>query len=1040
MIQPAVAAAFTALGALVQGLAVEIGAEFLQRQWKHKQFKGLAASSARRLLDSAAVDVVEMLRQELRGVPEHEVRAALQAVRDSLEAVVPLEFSDVLAVGFRERDIEAYVRTRSVHVRQAARLSAAGDDVYDRILSTTCRQIVKALERVRGFEKAVTIQIHRDVDDVRRMVEQMLEILERQRPPASVPGDVERRYLDHIRKTLGGLELFGVGRGRGPRTYPFEQAYVSLAVARSGRRPVGEDPDELTGAGIDVAAGMADHRRVLLRGDAGSGKTTLLRWLAVSAGEDPHQIAAWGPTVPFFVRLRDFRTGSLPNPEQLPAAVAGVIAAEMPPGWATTQCLEGRALLLVDGVDELEQARRPDVREWLRQMVAAYPDIRVVVSARPFAIDGNWLEESGFVTFDLLPLSQEGIERFLGVWHQAARDEHDAESDMQAWLAECEHRLAKLVKVRVELRRLAGNPFLCGLLCALHQDRRMHLPRDRKGLYDAALDWLLERWDEERGLQVEDQPALSKEEQTVILQRLAYSLVKNHELVVPRVEAAARIRHAMRGLRSQDVQDDRAARGALERGVFQRTLERTGLLREPSPEQVTFVHRTFRDFLAGKEVVDSRDFTLLVDHAHLDDWHDVVVSAVAHARPDERSALLENLLRGNEAARHDPRLGSRLELLAAACLPHADVLDGDTSRGTREMVQQAAQRLIPPTSLDEAEALARAGSFVLDLLPGPGGLTSQQAACVVRTAAMIGSEGVREKLAEFVPFGESLVVDELMRAWRRSDDPESYARTVLADVDFGDRRAEVRGWRRVKCLPYLKHLTDVVCYGDIGDLRPLAEVPKLHRLELVQNESIRDLTPLTGSRSLRVLRLTTGCQFLEDLSPLADTLVDELGLYLVKSVDLASLRGTRLHRLVIRDQGIEAGLHTLPEDLPLREIVIDNLPRYRNLRGIDRWPTLEHVVIKGVPRPDEIDALATLPALRHIVIHGPDIVADLPRLTLLPALRRLDVNDVPAPEVDAVWSVLQAVTNVEVRVNDRLTSARRGTATARLPTAGLPAR
>jgi hypothetical protein len=309
-------------------------------------------------------------------------------------------------------------------------------------------------------------------------------------------------------------------------------------------------------------------------------------------------------------------------------------------------------------------------------------------------------------------------------------------------------------------------------------------------------------------------------------------------------------------------------------------------------------------------------------------------------------------------------------------------------------VQQAARRLIPPASLDEAEALARAGSFVLDLLPGPGGLSPQQAACVVRTAAMIGSEGVREKLAEFVPLGESLVVDELLRAWRRWDDPRSYARTVLADVDFGDRRVEVRGWRRVECLPYLKHLTDVVCYGDFGDLRPLADVRKLRRLELVQNESIRDLSPLAGSRSLRVLQLTTGCQFLRNLSPLADTTVEELVLHLVKAVDLASLRGSRLHRLVIRDRGIEAGLHALPEDLPLRELVIDNLPRYRNLQGIDRWPTLERLVIKGVPRPDEIDAIERLPALR-----------------------RLDVHDVPTAEVDAVRSVLQVIANVEIRVS-----------------------
>jgi hypothetical protein len=180
-----------------------------------------------------------------------------------------------------------------------------------------------------------------------------------------------------------------------------------------------------------------------------------------------------------------------------------------------------------------------------------------------------------------------------------------------------------------------------------------------------------------------------------------------------------------------------------------------------------------------------------------------------------------------------------LQLVAAACLEQADVLDTDE---VRALVQQAAARLIPPATLDEADLLARAGAFVLDLLPGPEGLTPAEAACVVRTAAMIGGEDVGEKLAAFVRVGASQVIDELLRAWRRSDDPEIYARTVLADVDFGDRRLEVRGWHRVRCLSHLRRLANVVCYGDFADPTPVAAVPALRRLEpLVSFPALRRL-------------------------------------------------------------------------------------------------------------------------------------------------------------------------------------------------------
>lgn len=341
---------------------------------------------------------------------------------------------------------------------------------------------------------------------------------------------------------------------------------------------------------------------------------------------------------------------------------------------------------------------------------------------------------------------------------------------------------------------------------------------------------------------------------------------------------------------------------------------------------------------------------------------------MAHARPHERDQLLRKLLEGNTAAQGDPRLRSRLHLVAAACLPQADVLD---SGEVRDLVQEAAARLVPPATLDEADVLARAG-----------GLTPDQAACVVRTAAMIGGEGVREKLSAFVTIGESRVIDELLRAWRRSEDPDRYAATVLADVDFGDRRLEVRGWHRVRSLPHLRRLTDLVCYGDFADLTPIAAVPRLRRLELVQNEMVRDLSPLAASATLRVLRLTTGCQFLHDLSPLAHTGIVDLGLHLVEA-DLGTLRSEQLRRLAIRDRRIAGGLDMLPHELPLRELVIDNLPRNRNLLGVERWPTLEHVSVRGLPRPDEVAALARLPALRRLTIHDPgtDDLSNLSSLT-----------------------------------------------------------
>jgi hypothetical protein len=186
----------------------------------------------------------------------------------------------------------------------------------------------------------------------------------------------ERNYLRYLLEALGSFELFGVARGRVSERHSYAEAYVGLAVARtdSGSRT---DDDELTGAGVEAASAFAEAGRVILRGGAGAGKTTLSRWLAVGAAQATLEGTAdpWGNVVPFFLQLRRLAEREPPMPGKLLNAVAEVIAGEAPDGWVRKQFRDGRALLLVDGVDELVAERRVDVRAWL-EVTGHVPDNR----------------------------------------------------------------------------------------------------------------------------------------------------------------------------------------------------------------------------------------------------------------------------------------------------------------------------------------------------------------------------------------------------------------------------------------------------------------------------------------------------------------------------------------------------------------------------------------------------------------------------------------------------------------------------------------
>jgi hypothetical protein len=1000
MVDPIVFVLLGIVGNVMQEIVARVLVAFGLRIRRGRS-EELAPARVRKLVNDTASGLAELRRGELSGIPEAEWRAAAEAALDSLRQVAPLDVRLALEAVLDPRRLAEQVRAGSVAIREAAGLSESGQVAYERMVLACCEQIIQFARTLPEFTERVQEATLLQLDEVRRDVARLVESVEQERDEAA---RYERRYLDRVVDELGQFELFGVVRGRAPRQHSFDK-YVNLAVAR-GTSGGGEDDEGLTGVGVDVANALVDHRRILVRAGAGAGKTTLLQWLAVNAarGTLPGEAARWGSLVPFFIPLRRFADGDLPQPHELPNPVADVLAGEMPPGWVNDRLASGRALLLVDGVDELTAEQRSRTKAWLRRLAGAYPQTRYVVTTRPAAVAEDWLAEHGFVAFDLLPMSATGVRQFLVRWHDAAREEYQADPPALAWLDGCERGLAEMLATRPELRRLAATPLLCGLICALYQDRNTHLPRDRRSLYEAALELLLVRWDEQRGIRVDHGPSLSQEEQTVVLQRFAYSLVKNQDVLLPRPEAVARIGHAMRGLRPQH---DEPAQ------VLQHTLERTGLLREPFPDQVQFVHRTFRDFLAAKEVVDSGDISHLVEQAHLDHWHDVVIMAVAHARPRERERILGDLLRGNAEARRNPRVRDRLHLVAAACLEQADVMHTDE---IRLQVQQAAGRLIPPSNLDDAELLAKAGPFVLDLLPGPDGLTEHEAACVVRAAAMIGGEGAWEKIAGFSTIPRARVIDELLRAWRHSDNPENYARTVLARVDFGDRALEVQRWSRVQYLRYLPGLTRVSCRGDLSPLDPLAATPNLRSLELLQNMVLRSLSPLTRCGTLRNLQLA-GCPLIADYSPLADTAVETLGLHFMNA-DLGTLTGSKVRSLSIRDRAIDAGLEALPVDLPLLELVINNRPPRRNLRGVDRWPGLEHLAVFDLPDLAEVAEIEKLPRLQKLTVHEPTYPPALAALYRVEPLRELHVGDIPAPVREAVLATLRELDpRIEVYVD-----------------------
>ncbi|MFE6661969.1 NACHT domain-containing protein [Streptomyces sp. NPDC057697] len=915
----------------------------------------------------------DRLERSYAGLPEHERLAAVDAVRDAFAAAGGLTADRLFAAGLDPERLAAALPP------PAAGLSDRATGLYQELLGRCCAHVVEQLTAEPSFAARAAVEQTRAAERTRELV---ADVRDRLGPrPDAAALDFERRYAEFMAATHSRMGLFGLTLGRSAGEWPLDTAYIGLTVSGSGPREPGlEHPATVT---VSVEQALSGTDRLLLRGPAGSGKSTLVQWLAVNAARRtfPAGLMDWNRCVPFVLRLRAFTSHeTLPAPEEFLRAAGVPLHGAAPAGWADGLLASGRGLVLVDGVDEVPARLRRRTEKWLKDLITAYPDSRYVVTTRPSAVPEGWLSGSGFEPHSLLAMNQKDIRSFIGHWHGAARSECPCPEERER-LDGYEVSLRRAVGTRRDLGRLATNPLMCALLCALNRDRRMQLPRARRELYDAALDMLLVRRDTEREIVGVEGVDLTREEQTALLQRLAYWLIRNGQVEADREEAVAMVAQWLRAMPQ--------VRGTAEQ-VFSHLLIRSGLLREPAPGAVDFVHRTFQDYLGAKAAVEARDFGVLVKHAHDDQWHDVVQMAVGHARADERARLLRQLLkRAGQTRKH--RHG--LVLLAAASLEHAPELDP----AVRAEVQRRTAELLPPRTKAEAEALAGVGELVLELLPGPKEVEDEYAAgYVVMTAALVGGEAAFEVIKGYRNDERRRVAVQLNEAWG-SFDTDEYAREVLAAQTWNTMHLSVTNDGELAALRHVPETRAIRLLGDRSDLSPLIARRGTAKLFFFDNSTLTDVSPLASMPSLTDVGLSL-CPEVRDLSPLSDLPLTWLTLNrLHPDLPAEHLEPfTEVRRLALGHRFAVDSIGELALSSHLTSLSLLKEAGELSLEGIERWTGLEECRIESLSQLRYMCRTPFFQRLRRLTLdrlHG----ADLAELAGLTGLRTLSLTRCPLP-------------------------------------------
>jgi hypothetical protein len=909
-----------------------------------------------------------------RPCPADEDELVAMHLATTLHALGDLGMDDVQAVGLGHRALATRLVDTALAQGSTVFLSQAGTVLYQRLLDTACLHILHFFTQRSTF---VARTLAEQSGQLTQLIATIDILIERLPSQSAQDAAFERRYADYTVKKHGTLTIVGIDLGHSEATWPLDAAYLSLEAVSQAEHPLGLDGAPLTALPADRA--LTGHERVLLRGVAGSGKTTLVQWLAVSAArqEPPRGLEQLIGRVPFVLPLRTIaRQDALPSPARFLASVHSPLDAAQPPGWADRVLTAGRGLLLIDGIDEISERDRERTRAWLADLLIAYPGNLWLVTSRPSAVADEWLAAQDFSEFALSPMSRDDMTAFIERWHDAARQTCRTD-DERAAVAAYQSALHTAVRTKQDLSRLATNPLMCGLICALHRARRGYLPPGRKALYEAALSMLLTRRDTERHVYAPGDIQLDEEPQIQLLQRLAYYLIRNGEAELDRDRAERIIAGALPSVPTAQALGDAPA-------ILRHLLLRSGLLREPSMGTVEFVHRTFQDYLGAKAAVEAWDVGLLVSHADDTQWEDVFRMSVAHARPRERVELLTKLMDRGSA---HPAVRARLHLLAMACLEHAADLDPHV----RDQVKRRADELIPPKSASAARDLANVGPLVLQLLPGPEGLSDAEAEACVITASVVGTDAAIPYLRQFRTHPSLPVRAQLASSWQRFD-TERYFTEVISRLDPGGLYFVAESAEHLRMLQATGPRPMLLLRGDVtaDELRTTLDPGPLTHLRLDDNAALSDLSCLRHLTGLRVLTLTR-CPHVEDLGALAD-----LSLF---TLDLSSRQNRpvfdNLERLTTLDH---LRINAVDRRVPPPDYRLPQLSRLtlvshaRELRldwAAASFPGLRHLRVeaqKPDARPVDLAPLRTLRHLETITLRGVRAVRDdeLPGVAIQP--------------------------------------------------------
>ncbi|MEH1892997.1 MAG: NACHT domain-containing NTPase [Nostoc sp.] len=360
------------------------------------------------------------------------------------------------------------------------------------------------------------------------------------------------------------------------------------------------------------------YSKLMILVKPGVGKTTFLKYLAIQCIGGEFQ----AERVPIFVTLKNFAEVA-----NKPGLLQHITEEAINHISSIRDVLTyGKALILLDGLDEVRDEDSNRVLKEIREFSDRFPKNQFVITCRIAAKEYTFEK---FTEVEVADFNDDQILNFTNNWFK----DKDVKSET----------FIKRLEENSRIKELAASPLLLTLLCLAFEESG-DFPANRSELYKEGLDALLKKWDAKRGIQ-RDQiyKKLSVQRKEDLLSKMALTTFERSEYFFKQKVAEQYITEYIRNL--PDANTDEEALQVDSEQVLRSIEHHHGLVVARAKGIYSFSHLTFHEYFTPREFVVVRQSSKealqnIVSHITEKRWREVFLLAVGMSPNADRLLLL----------------------------------------------------------------------------------------------------------------------------------------------------------------------------------------------------------------------------------------------------------------------------------------------------------------------------------------------------------------------------------------------------------------